>query len=130
MKSPAFSVTAILTLALGIGANTAIYSLLDQVMLRSLPIRSPQELVMLHGSGSDRGRISAYGGNSDDYFSYPMYRDLHDKNTVFSGVIATDQVQVGVQWNNQPELVNGEIISGKDISIVSGASVRCPPCPN
>jgi hypothetical protein len=61
-KSPAFTVTAVVTLALGIGANTAIYSLLDQVMLRSLPVHDPEQLVMLNSSGSDRGRISAYGG--------------------------------------------------------------------
>ncbi|HWY70819.1 MAG TPA: ABC transporter permease [Terriglobales bacterium] len=117
-KSPAFTVTALLTLALGIGANTAIYSLLDQVMLRSLPVQDPEQLVMLKSSGSDRGRISAYGGSSDDYFSYPMYRDLRDKNSVFSGVVATDQVQVGVQWHNQPELVQGELVSGNYFDVL------------
>ena len=55
-KSPAFTITALLTLALGIGANTAIYSLLDQVMLRSLPVQHPEQLVMLNFTGSDRGR--------------------------------------------------------------------------
>ena len=117
-KSPAFTVTALLTLALGIGANTAIYSLLDQVILRSLPVQNPQQLVMLQGTGSDRGRINAYGGHSDDYFSYPMYRDLRDKNSVFSGAVATDQVQVGVQWHNQPELVQGELVSGNYFDVL------------
>ena len=56
-KAPAFTVTALVTLALGIGANTAIYSLLDQVMLRSLPVQDPEQLVMLKATGSDRGRI-------------------------------------------------------------------------
>jgi putative ABC transport system permease protein len=117
-KSPAFTVTAVVTLALGIGANTAIYSLLDQVMLRSLPVHDPEQLVMLTSSGSDRGRISAYGGSDVDYFSYPMYTDLRDKNSVFSGVIATDQVQVGVQWHNAPELVNGELVSGNYFDVL------------
>ena len=117
-KAPAFTVTALVTLALGIGANTAIYSLLDQVMLRSLPVQDPEQLVMLKSTGSDRGRISAYGGDSDDYFSYPMYRDLRDKNSVFSGVVATDQVQVGVQWHNQPELVQGELVSGNYFDVL------------
>jgi putative ABC transport system permease protein len=118
IKAPAFTVTALLTLALGIGANTAIYSLLDQVMLRSLPVQNPEQLVMLKATGSDRGRISAYGGGSEDYLSYPMYRDLRDKNSVFSGLVATDQVQVGVQWHNQPELVQGELVSGNYFDVL------------
>ncbi|HVH88655.1 MAG TPA: ABC transporter permease [Terriglobales bacterium] len=117
-KSPAFTATAVVTLALGIGANTAIYSLLDQVMLRSLPVQAPQELVRLNATGSDRGRVNAYGGTDKDYFSYPLYRDIRDKNTVFNGVLATDQVQVGVQWHNQPELVNGELVSGNYFDVL------------
>ena len=117
-KSPAFTLTAIVTLALGIGANTAIYSLLDQVMLRNLPVRNPEQLVMLSADGSDRGRLSVYGGTDKDFFSYPMYRDLRDKNSVFSGAIATDQVQVAVQWHNQPELVYGELVSGNYFDVL------------
>ena len=117
-KSPAFTLTAVATLALGIGANTAIYSLLDQVMLRSLPVQHPEQLVRLNATGSDRGRVSAYGGTDKDYFSYPMYRDIRDKNTVFDGVLATDQVQVGVQWHNHPELVNGELVSGNYFDVL------------
>ncbi|HWC16837.1 MAG TPA: ABC transporter permease, partial [Terriglobales bacterium] len=117
-KSPAFTITAVVTLALGIGANTAIYSLLDQVMLRSLPVQSPEQLARLSATGSDRGRISAYGGSDKDYFSYPLYRDIRDKNTVFNGVLATDQVQVGVQWHNEPELVNGELVSGNYFDVL------------
>ena len=117
-KAPAFTVTALVTLALGIGANTAIYSLLDQVMLRSLPVQDPEQLVMLKATGSDRGRISAYGGSSEDYLSYPMYRDLRDKNSVFDGLAATDQVQIGVQWHNQPELVQAELVSGNYFDVL------------
>jgi len=117
-KSPAFTLTAIITLALGIGANTAIYSLLDQVMLRDLPVRNPQELVMLSCEGSDQGRLSTYGGDDTEYFSYPMYRDLRDKNSVFSGVVATDQTEIGVAWHNQPELVYGELVSGNYFDVL------------
>ena len=117
-KAPAFTVTALVTLALGIGANTAIYSLLDQVMLRSLPVQDPKQLVMLQSTGSDTGRISAYGGSSDDYFSYPMYRDLRDKNSVFNGLVATDQTQIGVQWHDQPELVQAELVSGNYFDVL------------
>src|SRR6185437_10210938 len=117
-KYPAFTITAVVTLALVIGANTAIYSLLDQVMLRSLPVQNPQELVRLNATGSDRGRISAYGGSEKDYFSYPLYKDLRDKNSVFSGMLATDQTQVGVQWHNQPELVSAELVSGNYFDVL------------
>ena len=117
-NSPAFTITAVLTLALGIGANTAIYSLLDQVMLRSLPVQDPEQLVMIRHTGSDRGRVNVYGGDMGDYYSYPMYRDLRDKNSVFCGVMATDQVQVGVQWHNQPELVSGELVSGNYFDVL------------
>ncbi|HET9743009.1 MAG TPA: ABC transporter permease [Terriglobales bacterium] len=117
-RSPAFTVTAIITLALGIGANTAIYSLLDQVMLRSLPVRDPGQLVMLSGFGSDRGRLSMNGGTPEQFFSYPMYRDLRAKNSVFSGLLAAMPVRVGVQWKNQPELVDGEMVSGNYFDVL------------
>ena len=73
---------------------------------------------MLHHTGGDTGRVNAYGGDTGDYYSYPMYRDLRDKNTVFSGVFATDQVQVGLQWHNQPELAGGELVSGNYFDVL------------
>jgi putative ABC transport system permease protein len=111
-KSPGFTLVAILTLAFGIGANTAIYSLLDQALLRTLPVKDPSRLVLLQYVGSNTGRISSYGGGTRAYFSYPLYRDLRDQNSVFSGLLATDAVQVGIQWHNQPDLVYGELVSG------------------
>jgi hypothetical protein len=83
LKAPAFTIVVILTLALGIGANTAIFSLTDQVLLRMLPVRSPEQLVVLDGPGAFRGRTFNNGT-----FSFPMYRDIRDQNTVFDGVIA------------------------------------------
>jgi putative ABC transport system permease protein len=111
-KSPAFTAVAVITLGLGIGANTAIFTLLDQVLLRSLPVRDPGQLVQFWHSGADRGRMSSYGGDSANYFSYPMYRDLRDHNTFFDGTLATDSTQVGVQWHNQPDLAATELVSG------------------
>jgi putative ABC transport system permease protein len=111
-KSPGFTAVAVITLALGIGANTAIFTLFDQVLLRRLPVRDPQELVQFQCSGSDTGRLNSRGNNSGDYFSYPMYRDLRDQGTVFNGVLATFFTQVGLRWHNQPELVNTELVSG------------------
>src|ERR1700681_4791437 len=80
-KSPLFTAVAILSLALGIGANTAIFTLLDQVILRLLPVKNPRELVLLTSRGEHYG--SNRGGNA---LSYPMYADLRDHNSAFSGM--------------------------------------------
>src|ERR1700722_9284883 len=92
-KSPGFAALAVVTLAFGIGANTAIFTLCDQVLLRRLPVRAPQQLVQLQSSGSDTGRTSSRGGSRGAYFSYPMYRDLRDRNNVLSGMLATYSTQ-------------------------------------
>jgi predicted permease len=117
-KSPGFAATAIITLVLSIGANTAIYSLFDQVLLRRLPVKDPKQLVVLEFDGTDTGMTNDHGGPQGSYFSYPMYRDLRDRNTVFEGLIASDITQVGVQWHNQPELVNAEMVSGNYFDVL------------
>src|SRR5215471_16508759 len=82
-KSPLFVAIAILSLAFGIGANTAIFTLVDQLLLRLLPVKDPDQLVMLWGRGHH------YGSNSGRYrISYPMYKDISAGNQVFSGVLA------------------------------------------
>jgi len=116
-KSPAFTILAVLTLSLGIGANTAIYTLLDQALLRSLPVKEPSHLVVLRFSGDDTGSTHARG-DSNLVFSYPMYRDLRDHNSVFSGLIATSWAQVGVQWHNQPDLAESELVSGNYFAVL------------
>ena len=118
-KSPAFATVAVLTLALGIGANTAIFTLLDQALLRSLPVSHPEQLVRLRYEGSNTGTMAAFGGDDKDYFSYPMYRDLRDQNQVFSGMLANDELQsVGVQWHGHSELVQGELVSGNYFDVL------------
>ena len=110
-KAPGFAAVAIVTLALGIGANTAIFSLLDQALLRSLPVKDADRLAILQSVGSFNGHTSSRT-DENFYFSYPMYRDLRDRNSVFASLIATDYAAVGVQWHNQPELVGAELVSG------------------
>jgi putative ABC transport system permease protein len=116
-KSPGFAAVAIITLALGIGANTAIFSLLDQALLRNLPVKDADRLVILQSVGSFNGHTHS---RSDDNFSfsYPMYRNLRDHNSVFSGLIATTWTQVGVQWHNEPELVAAELVSGNYFDVL------------
>jgi len=116
-KSPGFTAVAVITLALGIGANTAIYTLLDQALLRSLPVPEPKRLVVLRFSGEDTGSTHARG-DSSLVFSYPMYRDLRDRNSVFSGLIATSWAQVGLQKNNQPDLADAELVSGNYFDVL------------
>jgi len=104
-KNPAFAGVVVLTLALGIGANAAIFSLLDQVLLQSLPVANPDQLVVL----------SVYDAKSpemDSSFSYLMYQDLRDRNSVFSGVIARGGTQMNVSYGDQTERVSGELVSG------------------
>ncbi|MGH9495051.1 MAG: ABC transporter permease, partial [Candidatus Sulfotelmatobacter sp.] len=116
-KAPGFTTVAVLTLALGIGANTAIFTLLDQAILRKLPVKEPDRLVLLRFTGRNNGRSHT---RSDDalYFSYPMYRDLRDQNSVLSGVIATAWAGVGVQWHNEPTLEDAEMVSGNYFDVL------------
>jgi putative ABC transport system permease protein len=111
-KSPAFTVTVVLTLALGIGANTAVFTLFDQALLRVLPVERPRELVRFVWSGDFSGAASSFGGDTSNYFSYPMYKDLRDRSQVFAGTLAADRINVGVGWRNQAENKDAEIVSG------------------
>jgi len=117
MKNPGFAAVAIVTLALGIGANSAIFTLLDQALLRPLPVEDADRLVVLRFSGSDRGHIHSRSDESH-YFSYPMYKDLRDRNSVLSGLLATSWTQVGLQWRNQPELTAAELVSGNYFQVL------------
>ena len=111
-NAPVFTAVAILTLALGIGANTAVFTLLDQALLRSLPVSHPEQLVRLRWTGDAPGHFNSYGGDDLNYFSYPMYRDLRDQNQVFQAVIANSQQNVAVSWNNKPDMAGCELVSG------------------
>ncbi len=118
-RSPGFAVTAVLTLALGVGANTAIFSLLDQALLRSLPVRDPQQLVVLKGTGTAwQGRTSGHGGDRQMLFSYPMYRDLRDKGKPFTGLIATTTAHVGLSSHGNASIEDAEIVTGSYFQVL------------
>ncbi len=106
-RTPGFTAIAILTLALGIGANTAIFTLLDQVLLRLLPVKNPQELVLLTMRGRHYG--SNWGGNA---ISHPMFRDFAANNQVFSSMFARFATSGSLSFNGQAERVDIELVSG------------------
>ncbi len=107
LRTPLFTVVAILSLAFGIGANTAIFSLLDQVILRFLPVKNPQQLVEFKMRGQHYG--SNWGMNA---ISYPMYRDFRDHNKVFSGMFCRFPVETSLGFGNRTERVSAELVSG------------------
>jgi predicted permease len=125
-KSPGFTVVAVLTLALGIGASTTIFSLLNAVMLQSIPVRDPQQLVVLRWSALERPQVighSSYGdcerthwvpsSASSCSFSYPMFQEIRDHARVFSSVAAfAGPAQLSLGGNGAASMVSGEIVSG------------------
>jgi putative ABC transport system permease protein len=106
-RTPGFTAIAVLTLALGIGANTAIFTLLDQVLLRLLPVKNPQQLVLLTMRGSHYG--NNWGGNA---ISHPMFRDFQAHNEVFSEMFCRFPHSVSLSFGGQSERVPVELVSG------------------
>src|SRR5262249_24400279 len=120
-KSPAFTTVAVVTLALGIGANTAIFSLINAVLLKMLPVKDPNQLVvvgdplMVHSRSSGDPRV--------DIFSIPLYRDLSRNNGVFTGMLASGEVHRLriTATNGENEIagnVTGSLVSGNYFSVL------------
>jgi len=113
LRSPGITIVALLSLALGIGANTAIFSLMDAVMLRSLPVNEPEQLV-LFGNGTDSGISDGFP--NEDLFSYPFYREMQRKNQVFSDLAAVfsmnHRIHGFVEGRSEAEPMNIQLVSG------------------
>jgi hypothetical protein len=106
-RSPLFAAVAILSLALGIGANTAIFTLIDQILLRKLPVQAPEQLVMVYQRANNMGSNMGPRMNS-----YPLYQDLQQKAEPFSEVLCRRLTPASLAIDNQTERVEAEMVSG------------------
>jgi hypothetical protein len=125
-NNPGFVAVAVLSLALGIGANTAIFTLLDTVVLKMLPVEEPGQLAVF-GQGYFRG---IYGDNdavnrSDQLFSYPLYKDLRDDNSVFQQLAAIGSMDYTVYVRDSaarpdslPDAAQARIVSGNYFEVL------------
>jgi hypothetical protein len=107
-RTPLFTIAAVLSLSFGIGANTAIFSLLDQVVLQTLPVKHPEQLVLVAMRGKQYGQTS-WGA---DHISYPIYEAFRDRNQVFSGMFCRYPLAVDFAAANRTERVDAELVSG------------------
>jgi predicted permease len=124
LKQPGFTLVAVLSLALGIGANTAIFSLLDVVLLKSLPVQEPQKLV-LFGKGDGTGLTNGFPNESWTLFSYPFFQQVRQRNEVFSDVAALLSIPWAVHGtvnengsSAEPEKLDVQLISGTYFSVL------------
>jgi len=139
-RNPSFTAVAVLTLALGIGANTAIFSLIDAVMLKMLPVRKPEQLVllnwvapgwpyMIHSLTGDSNRDQS-GRSSSTSFSYPIFQDIRAHARAFSSVLAfaeAERANVGVSGEAgvaQSQLVSGDFFSTLGVPAAIGRTIN------
>ncbi|MGH9858774.1 MAG: ABC transporter permease, partial [Candidatus Acidiferrales bacterium] len=110
-KRPGFTLVAALTLALGIGANTAVFSFVNALLLRPLDVPEADRVVRLYGAGARGQRF--------DVFSYPDYRDVRDRSGVFSSLAAHVYVNVSLATGDEPESADGELVTGDYFSVMN-----------
>jgi predicted permease len=121
-KTPFVTSVAVLSLALGIGANSAIFSLFDQLLLRPLPVRAPAELVNLSAPGPKPGSQScSQAGDCDDVFSYAMFRDLEKSPSSFTGIAAHRAFGANLAYRGQTLNGEGMMVSGSYFSLLGVA---------
>jgi hypothetical protein len=116
-RTPGFTVVVVMTLALGIGANTAVFSLINAVLLKMLPVKDPQQLIQF-------SKIQPVAGQND-YFSYPEIELFQHETHAFSGIFAfTNLGGVNIEVNGHGEIANGQVVSGNYFSTlgVSGCT--------
>src|SRR5262245_61331628 len=100
IKNPGFTIVAVITLALGVGANSTIFSVINATLMRSLPVSQPERLVYV------------FNGTPGNVFSYLDYSELRDQNQTLDGLIAWGGIGVSLNSNDQTDLVTGAIVTG------------------
>src|SRR5512145_1279004 len=108
-KAPVFTAVAVLSLALGIGANTAMFTLVDQILLRMLPVERPEELVQFRLEG---GRFGQQSGDGRHTFSYPEYLKCRDRNTVLAGLSGVRVESASLVGDDRSEVLSVSMVSG------------------
>src|SRR6185436_16211140 len=118
-KTPFVTGIAILSLALGLGANSAIYSMFDQLLLRSLSVPRPEQLVNFGSPGPKQGSNSCnQTGGCEEVFSYPMFKDLQQKQTSFSGIAGHRIFDASLAYKGQTETADGVLVSGSYFGVL------------
>jgi predicted permease len=133
-KHPGFTAIAVLTLALGIGANTGIFSILRQVLLQRLPVPQPEQLVLLYSPGPKQGHVNSDesaspGDEGSESFSYPIYVNLRDGNSVFTGLAAKDTFSATLTFQGHTESAQADLVSGNyfdtlDVNATIGRTIE------
>jgi len=114
LRSPSFSATAVLSLALGIGATTALYSLIDQIVLRALPVEHPERLVLIDWIGFQNAET--FG--THNLMSYPICLDLQQQKQFFDGVFCRAATTINFSTGGEPRLTAAELVSGTYFSVL------------
>jgi predicted permease len=113
-RSPSFTATVVLSLALGIGATTALYSLIDQVVLRALPVDHPERLVLIDWIGFQNAETMG----TRNLMSYPIFRDLQQHKEFFDGVFCRAATTINLSTSGEPKLTAAELVSGTYFSVL------------
>jgi hypothetical protein len=119
MRAPFVTLVTVLSLALGIGANSAIFSFFDQILLRPLPVRDAGQLVNLSAPGPKPGSTSCnQSGNCEEVFSYPMFRDLEQRQDVLTGLAAHRGFGANLAYKGNTSSSEGSLVSGSYFQVL------------
>jgi predicted permease len=116
-KAPGFTVIAVLTLALGIGANTAIFSLVDQILLQPLALPNPEQLIVVRAPGPNAGNTWS-DGDPQAVFAYPLYRQLRESAAETAGLVARYSAAINISLEGRAERARGELVSGNYFEVL------------
>src|SRR5436309_7230023 len=112
LRSPSFTATVVLSLALGIGATSALYSLIDQIVLRALPVDHPERLVLIDWNGFQNAETLG----TSNLMSYPICQDLQQKKDFFEGVLCRAATTISASTGGEPKLTAAELVPGNYLS--------------